>query len=88
MWWLNLLVAGLVGAAVIGIVVYGIITKTKIREQLSKHSETIRRVIVNVVDRNNNVVKLRDLDSSNTFEIKGNEISHDIQQNEVIVIGE
>ena len=88
MWWLNLLVAGLVGAAVIGIVIYGFITKQKIKESVAQHSNAIKQVIVNVVDRHNNVVKLRDLDSNNTIEIKGDGISHDIQQNDVMIIGE
>lgn len=86
MWWLNLLVAGLVGAAVIGIVIYGLITKQRIRERLAQRSEAISRVIVSAVDRCNNVVKLTDLDSNNTIEVKGDGISYDIQQNDVIIV--
>lgn len=84
MWWLGWLLAGLVGAAVIGIVVYGLITKQKIREQLQ--SQGIRRTIVSAIDNCSNVVTLTDLDNNTKIEVRGDGIAYDIQENDIITV--
>lgn len=84
MWWLGWLLAGLVGAAVIGIVVYGLITKQKIREQLQ--SQGIRRTIVSAIDNCSNVVTLTDLDNNTKIEVRGDGIAFDIQENDIITV--
>ena len=84
MWWLNLLVAGLVGAAVVGIVIYGLITKQKIREQLAQRG--IRAALVNAIDTCDNLVTLTDLDNKCSIEVRGNGISNDIYENDIITV--
>ena len=84
MWWLNLLVAGLVGAAVVGIVIYGLITKQKIREQLAQRG--IRAALVNAIDSCDNLVTLTDLDNKCSIEVRGNGISNDIYENDIITV--
>ena len=84
MWWLNLLVAGLVGAAVVGIVIYGLITKQKIREQLAQRG--IRAALVNAIDTCDNLVTLTDLNNKCSIEVRGNGISNDIYENDIITV--
>ena len=84
MWWLGWLLAGLVGAAVIGLVVYGLITKQKIREQLQ--SQGIRRTIVSAIDNCSNVVTLTDLDNNTKIEVRGDGIAYDIHENDIITV--
>ena len=84
MWWLGWLLAGLATAAVVGIVVYGLITKQKIREQLAQNG--IKKAIVNAVDNCSNVVILTDLENNNTIEVRGDGVSYDIRRNDIIVV--
>ena len=80
MWWL--LLAGLVGAAVITLVVCGWITRQKIREVLAERG--IKRALVNAANSCTNVVTLTDLENRNTIEIKGDGISYDVRENDII----
>lgn len=82
MWWLGFLIAGAVAAAVTGAVVYGIITKKKIREQMEWYG--IKRAIIRSIDKCSNVVTLKDLENDNIIEVQGDGISSEITRNDII----
>lgn len=83
---LGWILAGLAGAAVIGLVVYGVITKQKIKEQLAQRG--IRWALVNAIDTCDNIVSLTDLDSKRSIEIRGNGVSNEINENDIITVQE
>ena len=83
MWWLWLL-TGLVGVAVISLVVCGIITRYKLKMTLGQQG--IKQAVINAVDTCSNVVTLTDLENRNTIQIRGDGVSYDVRQNDVIIV--
>ena len=74
--------AGLVGAAVITIVVRGLITRQRLKEELARQG--LKEAIADAVDRCTNVVDLRDLETGNRVQVKGDGISYDVRENDII----
>lgn len=64
------------GAAIV--IISGIIDERKLREKMRERN--IKRALIEQVDRTNNKVKLKDLDSSEYTEFEGEGISSDIRQ--------
>lgn len=82
---LGLILKGIVVAAALSaivIVVNGIITKEKIRKQLKEKG--VEDAIVDKIDNCSNTVTLKDLESENTYEIRGDDIDSDIDEGDVI----
>jgi len=78
---LALLAAG----AVAYVVVDGIITKRKLQEEMKK--KNVKKALVQAVNRTNNVVKLKDLDSDDVLEIKSDDgIDSDIRVGDKIYV--
>lgn len=70
----GLILACAVSAIVI--VVNGIVTKEKIRQQLK--SKGVENAIVKAIDGCSNTVTVADLESDNTYEIRGDDIDDEI----------
>lgn len=69
----------LIGALIAGVavvVIKGIIDERKLRDEMRQRN--IKRALVSKIDRTNNTVKLKDLDSEEYTEFKGDEISSNI----------
>lgn len=89
MWW-NIIkgilnVVGVTAAVIVGaIVINGIITKSKLIQKLREKG--INQAVVTMADRSKNVVKLDDLFSDESIEVKGDGISSDIHVRDVITV--
>ena len=89
MWW-NIIkgilnVVGVATAVVVGaIVINGIITKNKLIQKLKEKG--INQAVVTMANRSTNVVKLDDLFSDATIEVKGDGISSDIRERDIITV--
>lgn len=85
--WLRLLglaAAALIAAAVVTVVVDGIITKRELREKMRE--EGMKRAVIDMIDNSNNTIKLKDLDSDKVMEVKGDGISDEISQGDCIYV--
>ena len=76
--------AGLIGIAAVGLIIYGIVDKQNIKRKLQ--DQGIKRAIVTAVDNCSNVVSLSDLDSNKKIEIRGESISKDIKKDTIITV--
>lgn len=85
MWWLGYLIAGAVGAAAAGIIIHGIITKSKLIQKLRSYG--VREAVVTAVDRCSNVVSLKDLDDETEIEVTSNKgVSYEIYEDQYIIV--
>lgn len=75
----------LIGALIAGVaavVIKGIIDERKLREEMRQRN--IKRALVSNIDRSNNKVKLKDLDSDEYTEFEGEGISSDLHEGQRI----
>ncbi len=77
---LGLAVAGVVGAA--AVVIKGVIDKRKIKEELAK--KNINKAIIDMINKTDNVITLKDLENYSEFEIKGDGISDELYEGQTI----
>ena len=76
--------AAVVGAAIVGaIVIKGMITKAKLREAM--RDQDVAAALVDRINRCDNTVKLVDLYSNNSIEVRGDGIASDIYVGEKII---
>ena len=81
----RLLIGGLLlvaVAAIFTIYISGTITKAKLERELAQRN--LRVGIIKAVDNCNNVIKLEDLDSDDVYEVHGDAIDYDIDENDYI----
>ena len=78
MWGLlgRILIGALIAGAAV-VIIKGIIDERKLKEKMRERN--IKRALIEQVDRTNNKVKLKDLDSSEYTEFEGEGISSDIR---------
>ena len=81
---LGWILLGLATVAVGVIVISGTVTKNRIREQMQKRN--IKKMLVTQIDSCTNTVKLSDLYSDQTMEIRGDDVSNDLDECDVIRI--
>lgn len=82
---LGLLIRGAIVAAALSaivVVVNGIITKDVAKQQLRNRGVT--NAMVDKINNCTNCVSIKDLDSDNTYEIRGEGIGYDISEGDVI----
>ena len=72
----------LIGGGIAYVVVKGIIDKKKIREEMLK--KNIKEALISKVNNSASKITLKDLDSSEEFEIRGDGIASDIREKEII----
>ncbi|MBQ9422847.1 MAG: hypothetical protein IJU32_04650 [Pyramidobacter sp.] len=76
------LLGGLALALIAAVVIDEIITRQKIKETMSKHS--IKKGIINMINHSTNTVKLKDFFSDRVLEIRGDKVSDEISEGDVI----
>lgn len=77
---LGLAVAGAVGAA--AVIIKGVIDKRKIKQELAK--KNINKAIIDMINKTDNVITLKDLENYSEFEIKGDGISDELYEGQTI----
>lgn len=82
----RLIIGGIIAAiAATAIVIYvtGILNRQKVEDVM--RSKNVENALIKNIDRCTNVMTLEDLDSGNTYEIKGaDEISYDVDEGDRI----
>ena len=80
---LGWILLGLVTAAAGVIVISGIVDKSRIKEKMRERN--MRIAIIKEVDSCTNTVKLEDLDSEETLEIRGDDLDDDLSLYDPII---
>ena len=72
--------------AVVAIVVYvsGTITRSKLKDKLRENG--IEDAMIEAIDRCDNVVSVKDLDSDKTLEIHGDNVSYELDEGGLIYV--
>ncbi len=81
---LGWILLGLATVAVGVIVISGTVTKMRIREQMQ--NKNLKEMLVTEIDSCTNTVKLSDLYSDQTMEIRGDDVSDDLDEYDIIRI--
>lgn len=81
---LGWILAGIAMLAVGVIVISGMITKDRLREQLK--SRNLKSAFVKSIDRCTNTVKLEDLYSDETLEIQGDDVDSELRLHQRITV--
>lgn len=84
---LGWIIGALLGAAAITaiiIVVSGIIDKQKIQDKMREQG--VSDALVEKINNCENVVRLKDLDSDQTYEIQGDDVSYSLYEGQVITV--
>ena len=79
---LGWILLGIAAAAFGVIVISGIISKSRIKDQMQERD--VKRAIIVGVNRCTNTVKLKDLKTNNTLEIKGDGIDDSLREYDMI----
>lgn len=80
---LGWILLGLASVAVGVIVISGVVDKGKLRMQMRAHG--MQEAVITQIDACRNVVKLEDLNSDNTIEIQGDDLSYDLEEYDTII---
>ncbi len=83
----GLLIRGAIMAAALSaivIVVNGIISKDVAKQKMREKG--VDKFIVDKIDKCTNTMSIKDLESSNTYELKGDGIGYDIFEGDVIYV--
>ena len=81
---LGWILLGLAACAVGVIVINGMVTKNRIREKMQEKGFT--EMLVTEINECTNTVKLEDLYSDETIEIRGDELSDELEEDEWITV--
>ena len=82
---LGWLLLGLATATVVGVIVIsGLVTKAKIREQM--RSKALEEMLITEINECTNTIKLEDIYSDETLEIRGDELADDLEEGDVIFV--
>lgn len=73
---------GLITAGAIVVVITGIITIKKIKEAMIKHK--MKSALIAEIDSCDNVIKLEELETGKKLEMRGDNVSCDIQENNIV----
>lgn len=84
---LGFLLRAALAAAVFATVVYvvGMITRSTLKEQLQPQG--IKHAVIDRIDRCGNVVRLKDIDSGKVLEVRGDDVSSELNNGDHIYIG-
>jgi hypothetical protein len=79
---LGWILLGLLATATIVVVISGCINKSKVKETVQ--DKNLQGGVVEMVDRCRNVVKWKDLNSDQEYEMQGESVGDDIHEGDVI----
>ena len=79
---LGWIMLGLITAGAIVVVITGIITIKKIKEAMIKHKMKSARIAE--IDSCDNVIKLEEMETGKKLEMRGDNVSCDIQENNIV----
>ncbi len=79
---LGWIMLGLITAGAIVVVITGIITIKKIKEAMIKHK--MKSALIAEIDSCDNVIKLEELETGKKLEMRGDNVSCDIQENNIV----
>ena len=79
---LGWIMLGLITAGAIVVVITGIITIKKIKEAMIKHK--MKSALIAEIDSCDNVIKLEEMETGNKLEMRGDNVSCDIQENNIV----
>lgn len=79
---LGWILLGLVCTAAVVVVISGMITKNRIREEMEK--QNINKAVVETINTCSNKVTLKDLESGKCLEIQGDDVAYDLREKDRI----
>ena len=79
---LGWIMLGLITAGAIVVVITGIITIKKIKEAMIKHK--MKSALIAEIDSCENVIKLEEMETGKKLEMRGDNVSCDIQENNIV----
>ena len=79
---LGWIMLGLITAGAIVVVINGIITIKKIKEAMIKHK--MKSALIAEIDSCDNVIKLEEMETGKKLEMRGDNVSCDIQENNIV----
>ncbi|MFR4746159.1 MAG: hypothetical protein ACLT9K_05850 [Clostridium sp.] len=79
---LGWIMLGLITAGAIVVVITGIITIKKIKEAMIKHK--MKSALIAEIDSCDNVIKLEEMETGKKLEMRGDNVSCDIQENNIV----
>ena len=79
---LGWIMLGLITAGAIVVVITGIITIKKIKEAMIKHK--MKSALIAEIDSGDNVIKLEEMETGKKLEMRGDNVSCDIQENNIV----
>ena len=79
---LGWIMLGLITAGAIVVVITGIITIKKIKEAMIKHK--MKSALIAEIDSCDNVIKLEEMETGRKLEMRGDNVSCDIQENNIV----
>ena len=79
---LGWIMLGLITAEAIVVVITGIITIKKIKEAMIKHK--MKSALIAEIDSCDNVIKLEEMETGKKLEMRGDNVSCDIQENNIV----
>ena len=66
------------------IYISGTITRVKLEEKLQENG--VKDAMIDAIDRCNNVVSIKDLESDKTLEIHGDDVSYELSEGDLIYV--
>ena len=81
---LGWILLGLATAAVGVLVISGIVSKSRIREKMRDHG--MKEALFTEINNCTNTVKLEDLCSDKTLEIRGDDLDYELEEYDTIVV--
>lgn len=79
---LGWILLGLLATAVVVVVINGIITKSRIKEEMVK--QDMNRAVIEKIDTCQNKVSLKDLESGKVLEIQGDDVAYELDERDRI----
>lgn len=79
---LGWIMLGLITVGAIVVVITGIITIKKIKEAMIKHK--MKSALIAEIDSCDNVIKLEEMETGKKLEMRGDNVSCDIQENNIV----
>ena len=79
---LGWIMLGLITAGASVVVITGIITIKKIKEAMIKHK--MKSALIAEIDSCDNVIKLEEMETGKKLEMRGDNVSCDIQENNIV----
>lgn len=79
---LGWILLGLLATAVVVVVINGVITKSRIKEEMVK--QDMNRAVIEKIDTCQNKVSLKDLESGKVLEIQGDDVAYELDERDRI----